>query len=120
MIHQYLRWSKKILMDENNSVEHRKLSSSLLAQFLKETAAKPEPEEEIELPSNFVVVDSKKLAKERRKKARDEIEKMVNRKNVRRTTYGCAVAQTKKTPTPSVTFNSKKTKIKKEEKDDDE
>ncbi|EAY10786.1 hypothetical protein TVAG_121900 [Trichomonas vaginalis G3] len=84
------------------------LPDFLLDQFVKETAKKETKEEEVKLPPNVVVTDVKAIKKERQNKAQEELQKMLNRERIKRTSYGTVLSDRSKAKVPSASFSDVK------------
>ena len=84
------------------------LPDFILDKFIKETK-KVKPEiKKIELPPNVQVMDSKSVLKNKKERALEELNKMMNRDNLKRTDYGTVIADKTKGRVPSASFSIKK------------
>ena len=92
------------------------LSEDVLERFLQETKAEEEKKKtvEVELPSNYIILDPKQSIKQRRDNALQRLNNLKNRSGVKRTSFGAVVADRAKGNVPSASF-----KFSKETKDED-
>lgn len=84
------------------------LPDFLLDQFMKESSKKEEKKEEVKLPPNVIVTDVNEIKKQRQNKAQEELQKMLNRDRIKRTSYGTVLADRSKVKGPSASFSDQK------------
>lgn len=100
-------WSKKFLFMSSFD-PNKPLPDNLLDEFLNEVNQAEKIEPKVELPSNYIILNTKELRNKKKKEALAVLNKKMNRPGLNRTSYGNVLASRMKVPTLSISFSNPK------------